>query len=70
MLGRLQKMTAQLTEPVSYQLVLSESLIALNPLIGKAIKLIYTGQIFCLHCQTKTKKSFNQTRYRQEEFLE
>jgi len=59
-LGRLKKMTSQLTQPVSYQLVLTETLIDLNPFIGQAIKLTYTGQIFCLHCHKKTKKSFNQ----------
>ncbi len=60
MLGCLQKMTTQLAEPVIYRLPLGESELALNPLIGEKIELRYSGKIFCVHCQKKTAKSFNQ----------
>ena len=60
MTGTLAKMKTQLSNPVSYQLVLGDDLIALNTRLGQAIKLRYTGHIFCLHCGNKTKKSFNQ----------
>jgi hypothetical protein len=59
-LGTLKKMQSQLTDPVNYQLPISDNLVELNPLFGQKIKLVYSGQIFCLHCQKKTKKSFNQ----------
>lgn len=60
MRGQLKKMQAKLGNPVEYSLPLGEYNVALNPLIGKAIKLRYTGSIFCLHCNRATKKSFNQ----------
>lgn len=64
MQGQLRKMHARL-EPdslgtVHYQLPLGDRLIALNPLLGKAIKLIHTGNILCVHCNRSIKKSFNQ----------
>ena len=60
MLGTLRKMTTELQQPVKYHLPVGEQLIELNPFIGKAIKLNYTGKIFCVHCQRAIKKSFNQ----------
>ena len=60
MLGSLQKMTTQLAETVMYQLPVGDAALALNPLIGQSIQLRYSGQIFCVHCQKKTSKSFNQ----------
>jgi hypothetical protein len=59
-LGTLRKMTTELQSPVKYQLPLGEQLIELNPFIGKNIKLNYTGNIICVHCQRSIKKSFNQ----------
>ncbi len=60
MLGCLRKMNTTLNSPVSYQLPVNDQLIDLNPLIGKPISLKYSGQIFCVHCNRLTKKSFNQ----------
>jgi hypothetical protein len=64
MQGQLRKMRARLeldsSKPVQYELPLSDQLVALNPLIGKSIKLAHTGKIFCVHCNRQTKKSFNQ----------
>lgn len=60
MQGYLRKMLSTLASLVQYQLTLSEHLIDLNPLIGKTIKLTYTGNIECVHCGRKIKKSFNQ----------
>ncbi len=60
MLGSLQKMTTTLAEPVQYQLPVGEQLLPLNDLIGQRLTLRYSGQIFCVHCQKKTSKSFNQ----------
>lgn len=59
-LGTLRKMTTELQSPVKYQLPLGEQLIELNPFIGKDIKLSYTGNITCVHCQRSIKKTFNQ----------
>ena len=60
MLGQLQKMKVSLTKPVNYQLTLNNELITLNSLIGHKISLLHTGNIFCIHCNKKIKKSFNQ----------
>ena len=64
MQGYTQKMHVRMdmdkSEPVQYELPLGDQLIALNPLIGKPIKLIYTGKISCIHCNRTIKKSFNQ----------
>jgi hypothetical protein len=43
-----------------YQLPIGEQLINMNPLIGSQLKVSFDNQINCVHCQTKTKKSFNQ----------
>lgn len=53
-------MKTALENPVHYQLPLDERRVELNPLLGKAVKLVYTGRIFCLQCGGKTKKSFSQ----------
>ena len=60
MQGLLKKMHTRLDSPVRYDLPLGDQSIALNPLIGKPIKLTYTGHIFCVHCNRAIKKSFNQ----------
>jgi Protein of unknown function (DUF2797) len=60
MQGYTEKMRTQLSDPVQYQLLLNDESIALNPLLGKAIKLRFTGKIACVHCHKPTKKSFNQ----------
>ncbi len=58
--GILRKMTTDLQATVQYHLPIADQLIALNPLIGKPIKLTFTGTIECIHCQRSMKKSFNQ----------
>jgi len=60
MQGPLKKMHTRLDAPVQYDLPLGDKSIALNPLIGKSIKLTYAGHIFCVHCNRAIKKSFNQ----------
>jgi len=59
-IGCLRKMKTELTNPVTYHLPLNDKLVALNPLIGQTISLHFTGQIFCIHCNRKINKSFNQ----------
>ena len=60
MLGSIQKMITELAEPVQYRLPIGENTLDLNPFLGKHLTLRYSGQIFCVHCRQKTKKSFNQ----------
>ncbi len=58
----LRKMTAQLDDNsnVSYQLPMGEQSLALNPLLGKKLTLVYSGHIACQNCGKKTKKSYSQ----------
>ena len=47
-------------QPVKYQLPIGDELLAMNAHIGETIKLIYHGEINCIACGRKTKKSFAQ----------
>ena len=58
--GIVRKMRSRLGQPVSYSARLSDNEIALNPLIDQQLKLIFSGGIYCIHCNRKTNKSFNQ----------
>ena len=58
--GIVRKMRSRLGQPVSYSARLDYNEIALNPLIDQQLKLIFSGSIYCIHCNRKTNKSFNQ----------
>lgn len=58
--GALSKMSARLESPVQYAFRLGEAEVAVNPLIGRTLRLEYLGAIHCCHCGRKTKKSFSQ----------
>ena len=58
--GNLRKMRVEAADPVSYELVLGDERLALNPLLGKRIELRHTGRIHCIACGRETRKSFNQ----------
>lgn len=61
--GDLRKMKTRLREDgtAEYHLPLGdERHVALVPLIGRALRLEWTGEIHCIHCGRKTRKSFNQ----------
>lgn len=62
--GHLNKMVTTLDSnhesPVQYYLPLDDERILLNDFIGKKIKLTYAGDIHCVECDRKIKKSYNQ----------
>ncbi|MEE4278372.1 MAG: DUF2797 domain-containing protein [Halieaceae bacterium] len=59
--GHLRKMRTQLGgDRAQYQLPLDDALLPLNELLGEMIRLDYLGEIHCIHCGRKTRKSFNQ----------
>ena len=60
--GNIRKMRVSTDENnhVQYALPVGEQLVDMNALIGKKISVHYQGEIHCVHCATKTKKSFNQ----------
>ena len=58
--GPLKKMTAEADTPVTYYLPVGEARLPLNPLLGKPLQISYDGEIHCIACGRKTKKSFGQ----------
>ncbi len=58
--GNIRKMRTELANPVKYFLPIGENEIDMNELIGKEIKLNFTGQINCIKCGKRTKTSFQQ----------
>jgi hypothetical protein len=60
LVGNLEKMRATLGETVQYTLPVGEQQLALNPLIGKRLRVDFDGTINCIACGRKTKKSYSQ----------
>ncbi|MGS2719832.1 DUF2797 domain-containing protein [Paraglaciecola aestuariivivens] len=60
--GNIRKMRVSTNQDnlAQYQLPVGDSSINMNALIGENIQVKYAGEIHCVHCATKTKKSFNQ----------
>ncbi|MDE0747784.1 MAG: DUF2797 domain-containing protein [Porticoccaceae bacterium] len=58
--GHLAKMDVKLCDTVTYQLPLDDQRIELNPLVGKHISIEHLGDIHCVHCGRRSKKSFSQ----------
>lgn len=57
--GTLSKMETTLKNPVIYELVLSGVRFDITSLVGRELRLIYSGKIICGHCGKKTKKSYS-----------
>lgn len=58
--GNILKMRSEFADPVNYFLPLSGNEVPMNNLIGKPIRLNFTGQINCISCGKKIKTSFGQ----------
>lgn len=58
--GNLEKMASSLEEQVQYTLPVGEERLALNPLLGKRLRIRFDGTINCIACGRKTKKSYSQ----------
>lgn len=60
--GTLRKMRVSTSADhlAQYELPIGAETVAMNTLIGKEVNLVFSGNIYCTHCQRKTKKSFNQ----------
>jgi len=58
--GHLAKMEATLSDTVSYQLPLDDHRVPLNEAIGESIAIEHIGDIHCIHCGRRSKKSFSQ----------
>tara|TARA_B100001123_G_scaffold380112_1_gene449516 strand:+ start:715 stop:1512 length:798 start_codon:yes stop_codon:yes gene_type:complete len=53
-------MRVEQAETVRYRLPIGDTDVELAPLLGRPLVLEYTGNIFCIECGRKTRKSFNQ----------
>lgn len=60
--GTIRKMrvSAKQQNQVFYQLPVADDVINMNDYIGEKVSVSHTGNIYCVHCNSKTKKSFNQ----------
>jgi len=58
--GRILKMKTELKSPVQYHLPMDGEFLGMNQWIGKHIQFRFEGDIYCLDCGKRTKKSFNQ----------
>ena len=58
--GNIRKLKTELVSPIAYSLPIGEELLPINPLIGKLISFSFDGEINCVHCNRKVKKTFQQ----------
>jgi len=58
--GNIEKMVTQLQEPVDYALPIGNENLPMNQFLDRFLTLIYSGEIHCIACGAKTKKSFSQ----------
>lgn len=58
--GNLRKMLTAADSPVTYRLPIGDTELPLNEWLGKTLRLEYSGEIACIACGQRTKKSFNQ----------
>ncbi|MEM7763088.1 MAG: DUF2797 domain-containing protein [Pseudomonadota bacterium] len=58
--GNIRKMRSTLNDVVHYELPLGDAQVDMNGLIGTTIHMRFDGQINCINCGRKTKKSFGQ----------
>lgn len=60
MQGTLRKLRAEPGDPVNYFLPLGDFSVPMAPLLGNTLHLRYQGAIYCVACNRKTPKSYNQ----------
>ncbi len=58
--GILFKMRSQLESPIRYEMTQGEVRFDLTKMVGKNLRLTYSGNIFCTNCGAKLKKSYAQ----------
>ena len=58
--GTIKKLHSTLNNDVHYSLPIGPNLVELNPLINKKVKFSFTGDIHCIKCNNKIKKTFAQ----------
>lgn len=58
--GVIRKMKTRHNSPVQYELPIGDEFVAMNSLLGKPLKGVFSSNIYCINCGRKTSKSFNQ----------
>jgi hypothetical protein len=58
--GAIRKMTSRLEDPVVYELPVGGESVPINSFVGQTLRLAFTGEIHCIHCNRSIKKTFNQ----------
>lgn len=58
--GILRKMKTELKNPVQYKLSVGTEMIPLNHCLNRPIEMVFSGHLFCIQCERKTNKSFQQ----------
>ena len=58
--GKLRKMVTRHESTVGYDMPLGDDRLPMNPLLGRSLRMEFTGKITCINCDRVTKKSFSQ----------
>jgi len=58
--GQISKLSVELSSPINYVLPIGDEEILLNQYIGKNINIAFKGDIYCINCNKKIKKTFMQ----------
>ncbi len=58
--GNIEKMESQLQDPVDYALPIGDDSLPMNQFLDRKLTLRHGGEIHCIACGNKTKKSFSQ----------
>lgn len=59
LVGNLRALQHKPTAPVSYFFRLGDQVAPFNEVVGKRIRIEYQGEIHCVHCGRKIKKTYN-----------
>tara|TARA_Y100000590_G_C15663378_1_gene993538 strand:+ start:167 stop:970 length:804 start_codon:yes stop_codon:yes gene_type:complete len=58
--GQISKLSSVLANPVKYKFIIGNHKININDFIGYKINVIFNGDIYCISCNAKIKKTFMQ----------
>jgi len=57
--GQLRELKHQYENPIQYYIQIDQEKVHINPYVGNKIKLNFNGEINCIHCGRKIKKTYN-----------
>ena len=58
--GQISKLSVELSSPINYVLPIGDQEVLLNQYIGQSINIEFKGDIYCINCDKKIKKTFMQ----------